>query len=287
MKTQHTHQNNYKYIVLYNVVNNYQEMLKIGKLLFNKLGIRPNEFSCYVIVPKEREDFDDGDYHISENEIEKWMGRSDLLGFRLAYQEPNARRWTTLFHYFADALHHEQKYLIIEHIDEKNSTLTPAVIDAIKSISETCEIPYGFALNVPEQNIITYKYHDAQVIYKNLFTYEDQKLWKTEVPSYLISAKSPRRYLTGMLRLVYEINIISNLHLLMRIESTDLKNWILENPTRGKLEEINNKLWTWSVSHEFLEGINKKLHDAGILISAKFLPPPQRGGLHSLNYPHN
>jgi hypothetical protein len=76
--------------------------------------------------------------------------------------------------------------------------------------------------------------------------------------------------------MVYPVNVISSKHLEIRVGGVVLKDWIGESAGRGKLEALTSSTWLWYVEADQLEGVNKSLGEAGILISWKRLEVKKR-----------
>lgn len=67
------------------------------------------------------------------------------------------------------------------------------------------------------------------------------------------------------LRDVYQINLLSNRHLDKPVNNITLREWITETKSRGKLEQITDKLWFWRIKTENISGIRKELGKQGSL----------------------
>lgn len=143
-------------------------------------------------------------------------------------------------------------------------------------------VPYGFGTHLSLSDVTPYEYADAQSVFRPFLPYENPDLWMVEVPSYLAEAPSRRRYLSGMLRLVYEVNFLRDAHLAMPIDGSDLRQWIEARPDeRGTLAAIAPGLWVWQVPVAALPSVNTACAAAGLLI-AWAAPKPAADGRRRL-----
>ena len=59
---------------------------------------------------------------------------------------------------------------------------------------------------------------------------------------------------SGHLREIYPINFINENHLEYEVfQKTNLKYWIEESNYRGKLEQVTDELWAWTIEDAYLE----------------------------------
>lgn len=240
---------------------------------FDLLGEKPNSFFYKEIVPLEQQDLDDGDREVSLADLEKVTSTNKELcgiGISLIIEEKDSVHWRANFHYFQDALYPHQKYLIVEYVEEfMGFDNRNFIVKIISNLSSTAEVPYGFACKLPSSGLRSYDYIDAQTFFAPMFNYENPSLWKLEVPSYKNNGIAPKRYLKGMMRLVYPYNFITTKHLNNKIQNSTLKNWIINNSNNGDLIEITDDLWIWCVDEVNLERVNLDCLIADILISGK------------------
>ena len=76
-----------------------------------------------------------------------------------------------------------------------------------------------------------------------------------------------RIYNTGDFRDIYPINIISQEHLDSKIEGQRLEDWVIENPSHGIIEKLDQNLYSWQLQHEEIKIVQKKMQELGLLLS--------------------
>ncbi|GEM_PF-2999986 len=266
------------FIALYNISKfSWNDALINAKGFFNSLGIQPNLVFYQEVLPLEKQEFDDGVREVSITELENITASSkNIRGLSLVFQKEGSSRWDLNFHYYFDILYPEQNYLIIEYGDEfKSIDDSNFLLNVVNDISKSSEVSYGFSCQLPYNGVKSYSYIDAQTSFVPVFSYENTNLWTTEVPSYLNDGIAPKRYLEGMLRLVYRYNFIVQKHLNRIIQGMKLQDWIHSDSSHGTLTELANGLWCWEVGQENLEKVNLACYQAELLISYK-APSPER-----------
>lgn len=255
-------------LALYNIRGfGWKNMLRQALSFYLKLNIEPNSIFYSEVVPLDSES---DAREVSISEMERIIERNDteIRGISLSYSKENGQKWDVNFHYYFDDLFSQQSYLIVEYSDEYKKLYDRTfLLDLIKEISSSSFVPYGFACRLPYFGVTSYEYIDAQTVFPKLFPYENPRLWRTEVPSYLNDGFGSKRYLSGLLRLVYPYNIITDKHLEMKVQNISLHDWISSENTKGDLTKINNNLWAWIVKEEYLESVNMVCIDAGLLIA--------------------
>lgn len=267
------------FIALYNIEKmDWTTALQRARKFFDKICLQEDSIFYQEIIPIEKQEYDDGVRIVSYSELKKIAAtKKDIRGISLSIQNKDKSRWDVNFHYYYDLLFHDQNYLIIEY-NENNKSFsdTDFLYSLIKDISSSSEIPYGFACQLPYFGVKSYNYIDSQVFYTPLFPYEDSETWSLEVPSYMNDGIAPKRYLIGMLRLIYRYNFITEKHLNMKINGTTLQEWIVNNPDNGNLVNLTGNLWVWEVNENNLERINIECITSGLLISGKIPPKGQK-----------
>ncbi|HEX7860802.1 MAG TPA: hypothetical protein VF773_10775 [Verrucomicrobiae bacterium] len=76
-----------------------------------------------------------------------------------------------------------------------------------------------------------------------------------------------RRYLHGVLRDVFPLNLLSRAHLAMAIENRTLETWIRHSKDRGTLLQLVNDRYIWKVGSQQISHVQLELTRAGLLIS--------------------
>ena len=73
-------------------------------------------------------------------------------------------------------------------------------------------------------------------------------------------------YQAGMLRDIYPINFLSKPHLIQKIGTQTLQDWIESTPEHGSLNNLNNHLWSWWVPEDQIVVVREDLRSTGLLI---------------------
>lgn len=259
-------------IALYNIGKmDWITALQHARKFFDKLCLQEDLIFYQEHIPLENQEYDDGTREVSYSELKRIAtSKKDIRGISLSIQNEDRSRWDVNFHYYFDLLFPDQNYLIIEFNDKyKSFSDTNFLYSLIEDIAHSSEIPYGFACQLPYFGVKSYNYIDSQVFYAPLFPYEDPETWALEVPSYMNDGIAPKRYLNGMLRLIYRYNFINERHLNMEVDGTTLQKWIANNPDNGHLFKLTDNLWVWEVNEKNLEQVNIECIASGLLISGR------------------
>jgi hypothetical protein len=75
------------------------------------------------------------------------------------------------------------------------------------------------------------------------------------------------RHLSGMVRDVYPVSILSSAHLSTRVGSMLLKDWIQSSPQHGVLQPISSGNWLWALDRMHMDGVREKLRANGLIIA--------------------
>jgi hypothetical protein len=258
-------------IVIYDLKVSYHDALELGFHFFKQLGLKPNELACRITPPENSRR--DGVIRInSASAFDSYFKNEDFEYFVLAYVRPKEIRSKISYYYGRTRIPSDFYRLIIEYdpgtIAEMASDFNDTdLVEFIGSVAGAGNVEYGFKCSIPSRRLDAYIYSDAQALFVPFIKYENPDLWMTEVPSYLSDTPAKKRYLSGMMRLVYECNFITEKHLLMPILNRRLMDWIREDSFRGSLSQVSDKLWAWSVKKESLFDVNQACAEAGLLIA--------------------
>jgi hypothetical protein len=75
------------------------------------------------------------------------------------------------------------------------------------------------------------------------------------------------RHLTGYLRDVYPLNVISEKHLSQSVAGVRLADWIEKSPARGTLRALAGDATLWRIDETHVEAVRAELAPSGILIA--------------------
>jgi hypothetical protein len=79
--------------------------------------------------------------------------------------------------------------------------------------------------------------------------------------------RAPFRHLEGMQRDVYPLNVLTRPHLNCDVGGRPLEKWIAEDTGRGRLWQVADGVWVWSVPPLSLPVVQATLADEGLLVS--------------------
>lgn len=254
------------YIVLYDMTIELNDFYKLGLEFYKEIKIKPNQ-TYYTIYSKEK-----GDIFSKKVSLDSLLkiinSKIDINDIYIEWRAKGNSRWDIGFVYKKDILYPEKRYIIIEYRDDiKKYTDIKFIQDIIREISKYSKIYYGFSCQLPYQGIVSTFYTAIDALCLPLYSYEDTKLWKLELPSLANSGDGKKRYLEGMHRLIYPHNFITNHHLEKIIAGISVKEWISKEELNGKLIQLSENLWDWFVEEKELERINIEFIKAGLLIS--------------------
>jgi hypothetical protein len=75
------------------------------------------------------------------------------------------------------------------------------------------------------------------------------------------------RHKNGMLRDVYPLNLLTQVHLDQEVERHSLHDWIKETQERGQLVDLGNKQWIWRLPDASVENVRSSLRSGGLIIA--------------------
>ncbi|HWL07899.1 MAG TPA: hypothetical protein VNQ76_05825 [Planctomicrobium sp.] len=74
-------------------------------------------------------------------------------------------------------------------------------------------------------------------------------------------------YTNGIIRDVYPINYLSEFHLKTQIDEQTLHSWISSESSRGTLEAVNKRIFSWKVSPPKIPQVRERLWASGIIFN--------------------
>lgn len=77
-----------------------------------------------------------------------------------------------------------------------------------------------------------------------------------------------KRYMSGYLRDVYPLNVLSSTHLAREVEGISLMKWVEQDTRRGCLSQLGEDAWLWEVPQPLLADVRSVLQLAGCMIVA-------------------
>lgn len=134
-------------------------------------------------------------------------------------------------------------------------------------LSQKIDIPYGIYYYSSHKNVELDKYPDEITVGK--FHQNENinnwyfNLWGMQPPYKGTHTVAPNLHLKGLFRCIYELNIISKLHLNQKIEGITLEKWI--NKGNGNLKKIGNQ-YLWIIQKGEIERIQNQLEKANCII---------------------
>jgi hypothetical protein len=102
---------------------------------------------------------------------------------------------------------------------------------------------------------------------------KEMELWRDERTDLIVQKKlAPFRHLTGMLRDIYPMNVLTRPHHQRDMLGQPLADWIAGDAHRGSLREVADQVWTWVVPEDDIPNVRDALQAAGLLISRPPVP---------------
>jgi len=75
------------------------------------------------------------------------------------------------------------------------------------------------------------------------------------------------RHLSGYLRDVYPLNVLSEPHLSRRVDGIPLAEWISQSQKRGTLRELPGNACVWRIDESNVDGVRAEMIKTGLLIA--------------------
>ena len=82
-----------------------------------------------------------------------------------------------------------------------------------------------------------------------------------------LSNGGENRHLSGLLRDIYHLNLLTDSHIAQYIEGGNLQTWINRDPARGKIESLCEGQWIWSLEQSQIEPVRAVLSAHNLLIA--------------------
>lgn len=245
--------------VMYEPDLDFVRAVDLGTSFFEKIGIKPNDIGYKVPVPLESNVSGIKSVR-SVNRLIEAVNANTVEHTCISHLNDDNQE---IVFYFGYPERFEQYRRLI--IYSTGEDILPNLVSFARDFAQVANAPYGIATQINMRN--PFQYVDASTVLVPPLAYENPSFWGAEVPNYLNDGPWPRRYLKGMMRLVYEYNLITTRHLSAHIGDSTLKEWIENNNSRGKLEKIGSDMWLWHVSVDELAIVNQACADAGLLIA--------------------
>lgn len=87
-----------------------------------------------------------------------------------------------------------------------------------------------------------------------------------EIGAWMQERMGDKRYLTGMLRDVYPMNILTQRQLDFKVDNMSLVDWITQESWRGGLTDVSESGGIWIVDSQYLAQVRASLRNRGVLI---------------------
>lgn len=91
---------------------------------------------------------------------------------------------------------------------------------------------------------------------------------RNEITNWFYERRGPNRHLQGLLRDVYPLNILTEVHVNHLVGDATLQEWIAASDGRGTLRRANENLWFWRLEEEQIPPVRRELSNAGMLIAS-------------------
>jgi len=75
------------------------------------------------------------------------------------------------------------------------------------------------------------------------------------------------RHLSGMLRDVYPVSILSSAHLSRRVGSMQFNDWVRSSAQHGELQPVGSGNWLWVLDPMQMDGVREILRTSGLIIA--------------------
>ena len=255
-------------ITIYDTVQiSSKEALELAEFLFEKLCLPITGASYY-------EFFEDGEHpegesfdvkEVSVSALKEKISIDNTMEFSIYSEKSEILPWFASFHFNTEEGILGLSHINIQYpfINSSNEIVKNFFQDFCKKFSCSYAIHYNF-----ERWIDAFYYAQGDN-FVNLYDFECSSLFNKECPG---RYRGRARYRGNKLRMVYDFNVINNLHLNIAVKNISLKEWILEDEKRGRLSKLNNDMWVWEVEGEELVDVNYILGEEGVLISWRLKP---------------
>ena len=89
----------------------------------------------------------------------------------------------------------------------------------------------------------------------------------SRIGTWMRERMAQNRHKTGMLRDVYPLNLLTQVHLEQEVERQSLHDWISRSTARGQLVDLGGGQWIWRLADDLIEKVRVSLRSAGLIIA--------------------
>jgi hypothetical protein len=226
--------------------------------LFSKLGYPGNVYSI------SRGD-SHGKYRRLTNQAERLLARDNLTGASLSYVPPSETNLAGAGWLAADA--GLGQFIFDGKVDLID--LNAVVAKVVPAVASVYPATYGFGYVLDAA--YGPRFHAAGIIYAR------QADWGKVPPLPQDEEKRCSRWFyqredilaAGLLRDVYPLNYLTEIHSSKSLDGTPLFDWIARDPARGTLTQVRPGVWLWRVPEDRCKEVGERLQAAGLLIDPK------------------
>lgn len=252
----------YSGMAMYNIENiEAVTVCKLAELFFSGVNIQINGAGYYKMLKGGDHS---GDHEIIETtltDLKEKIKNKEVSAFRVYSEQMEQQPWYASFGYMT------KEFGGFNYIDIQYPYMSDdseVISNFLKVLSEKITFSYGIKYHADKVTKALYYATGDNMV--NVYQYENASLFKRDCPGRF---RGEERYRKTMLRMVYPLNIINDYHLDIMVKNIELKSWILSRENNGKLVQLSDGLWLWTVRENELDAVNKYLGESGMLICWK------------------
>jgi len=251
-------------MALYGTENISPELaLKLGMAYFSLINL-PITGAAYYEYLSDGDHLGDHDLvEVSLGDLAEKIAAGSASSFRLYNESNGVVPWYASYGYNTDSFSN------FPHIDAQSSSERSSLDSYVDFLKEIVR-------ESPESSFYGIAYQCASVSkgfnyaagenFISIYPFENSGVFKKEVPG---RHGGQERYKGGLLRMVYEVNLLNASHLELDVSGVKLGDWILQDRNNGVLERVSESMFVWVVQAESLNAINEKFGKLGLLLSWK------------------
>lgn len=215
----------------------------------------------------------------------KWSKPTSLRALQMRLQRPGLlesielyslpERYQTMMDATAGALIEDTgaapqgKRSMVIAVPGSLDSMKMALYELCQLIAQECNVRYGIGYELPR--VCGPIYYGLGIVQSSKDCHfepaEEERIgmWFRE----RIGSKDagpPNRHLSGQLRDVYHLNILSYSHLNFSINGNTLRQWILSDPRNGTLKDLDTNTSWWELSAASIGEVRKHLSQEGLII---------------------
>jgi hypothetical protein len=236
-----------------------RQLFEIARSIIERVGVEMNVMSVHT--SKRRQKY----YQRRSPKLLKLFNRDDVIGFSAAHVPSADTDAATLGSVLVHSSDHD--FVVTARADLLIPT-SAALIPIAKEVAEACLIRYGYSYVIDKY--YGPFFHAVGMFFRHAFRKDLPPLEGTERKrTGDWSRASDEVKISGVLRDVFPLNFLSEVHRRVIIEGVPLFDWISQDESRGRLEQIIPTLWAWQVPEDKCIEFGDLFESAGLLV-----PPP-------------